>query len=121
MMSTQAPSDIEILQEAADLLLKYLGPAKSARFWAIWQSNQGDYQVGIDADFGQLNVNQLHEAIVEYQTRHIENDAPGRNADQITVDTSRKPSLFGSVEAGDITDAMIEEAKHDLFRPLADL
>ncbi|HHY55893.1 MAG TPA: hypothetical protein GYA08_10700 [Chloroflexi bacterium] len=121
MMSTQAPSDIEILQEAADLLLKHLGPAKSARFWALLQSRQGDYQEWADTEHGQLNVNQLHEAIVEYQTRHIDNDAPGRNADQIIKVASTKPSLFGSVEAGDITDVMIEEAKRDLFRDLADL
>ena len=29
---------------------------------------------------------------------------------------ARKRSLFGSVRAGDITSAMIEEAKQDLFR-----
>ncbi|MFZ1553780.1 MAG: hypothetical protein WAV53_20480 [Anaerolineae bacterium] len=33
----------------------------------------------------------------------------------------RKPSLFGSVRAGDITDEMIEEAQRDLFRSLDDL
>ena len=33
----------------------------------------------------------------------------------------RKPSLFGSVRAGDITDEMIVEAQRDLFRPLDDL
>jgi len=27
-----------------------------------------------------------------------------------------KPSLFGSVQGGDITEEMIEEAKRDLFR-----
>lgn len=33
----------------------------------------------------------------------------------------RKPSLFGSVPAGDISDEMIAEAQRDLFRPLDDL
>lgn len=28
----------------------------------------------------------------------------------------RKPSLFGSVRGGDVTDEMIEKAKVDLFR-----
>ncbi|MBI5417569.1 hypothetical protein HZA55_06435 [Candidatus Poribacteria bacterium] len=32
-----------------------------------------------------------------------------------------KPSLFGSVSGGDITEEMIEESKHDLFRDLNDL
>jgi hypothetical protein len=32
-----------------------------------------------------------------------------------------KPSLFGSVRAGDITDEMIGEAKKSLFRELEDI
>jgi hypothetical protein len=32
-----------------------------------------------------------------------------------------KPSLFGSVRGGDITEEMIEEAKHALFRPVDDI
>ena len=32
-----------------------------------------------------------------------------------------KPTLFGSVQAGDITEEMIEEAKKDLFPDLDDL
>jgi hypothetical protein len=32
-----------------------------------------------------------------------------------------KPTLFGSIQAGDITDEMIGEAKKDLFRELDDL
>lgn len=30
-------------------------------------------------------------------------------------------SLFGSVQSGDVTEEMIEEAKQTLFRPLKDL
>ncbi|HQY94521.1 MAG: hypothetical protein WAU00_07925 [Caldilinea sp.] len=32
-----------------------------------------------------------------------------------------KPSLFGSVRADDITDAMIADARDNLFRSLSDL
>jgi len=32
-----------------------------------------------------------------------------------------RPSLFGSVRGGDITEGMIEEAKQGLFRDLRDL
>ena len=32
-----------------------------------------------------------------------------------------KPSLFGSVRGGDISEELIEEAKRDLFRDLKDL
>jgi hypothetical protein len=33
----------------------------------------------------------------------------------------KKPSLFGSVRGGDITDEMIEEAKKNLFREVEDI
>ncbi len=32
-----------------------------------------------------------------------------------------KPSLFGSVKGGDITDAMVEESKKSLLRKLGDI
>jgi len=32
-----------------------------------------------------------------------------------------KPSLFGSVKGGDITDEMIEDSKENLFKHLKDL
>lgn len=120
-MSTQVLSDAEILKEAADILLKHLGPAKSARFWAIWQSSQGDFQNWKNAEFGQMHVHQLYEAIVEYQTCQSENCAAESNVELNRAHTARKPSLFGSVEAGDVTEAMIDEAKRQLFRSHPDL
>lgn len=33
----------------------------------------------------------------------------------------KKPSLFGSVKGGDITEEMIEKSKQDLFRKLSNL
>jgi len=32
-----------------------------------------------------------------------------------------KPSLFGRVRGGDVTEDMIEESKHDLLRNLVDI
>lgn len=32
-----------------------------------------------------------------------------------------KPSLFGSVKSGDVTEEMIKESKKDLFRNLVDI
>ena len=32
-----------------------------------------------------------------------------------------KPSLYGSVKGGDVTDEMIEQAKRSLFRELKDI
>ncbi len=34
------------------------------------------------------------------------------------IPRKKKPSLFGSVKGGDITEKMIEESKHNLFRNL---
>lgn len=59
-------------------------------------------------------------------------DVLGRQVEQLRRDLLRgvavqpaaprqKPSLFGSVRAGDITDEMIAEAQRDLFRPLDDI
>ena len=33
----------------------------------------------------------------------------------------RKPSLFGSIKGGDVTERMIEESKRNLFRHMNDL
>lgn len=44
-----------------------------------------------------------------------------RGAGRSTAVPARKPTLFGSVPAGDITDEMIEHARKDLFRELDDL
>lgn len=37
------------------------------------------------------------------------------------VQTTEKPSLFGCVRGGDITEELVEEAKQHLFRDLQDL
>jgi hypothetical protein len=59
-------------------------------------------------------------------------DALGRELEQLRHDLlrsvaasagapARKPTLYGSVYAGDITDEMVAEAQQDLWRPLPDL
>jgi ribosomal protein L9 len=35
--------------------------------------------------------------------------------------STKKPSLFGRVGSGDVTEAMIEEARQSLFRELKDV
>ena len=40
-----------------------------------------------------------------------------RNEKSQAIHPARISSLFGSVKAGDITEAMIEEAKRELFQP----
>jgi len=41
--------------------------------------------------------------------------------DLMHLEPKQKPSLFGSVRGGDITDEMIETAKKNLFRKLGDV
>lgn len=56
-------------------------------------------------------------------------DTLGRELEQLRRDLlrsaagapARKPTLFGSVQAGDILNEMIEEAQQELWRPLDDL
>jgi len=59
-------------------------------------------------------------------------DALGREIEHLKRDILRsfttrpqeqkeKPSLFGSVQGGDVTEQMIENAKQTLFRNLEDL
>lgn len=59
-------------------------------------------------------------------------DALGRELEQLRRDLlrgaagaagapARKPTLYGSVKAGDVTNEMIEEAQRTLLRPLDDL
>ncbi len=40
---------------------------------------------------------------------------------RVKTEPKEKPSLFGSVHGGDITEEMIEEAKKDLFKGLENL
>lgn len=70
----------------------------------------------------QANVNSLLRRV----------DMLGREVEQLRRDllhgvvlqpteAEHKPSLFGSVHAGDITGELIEEAREELFRPLDDV
>jgi hypothetical protein len=67
-----------------------------------------------------------------FDTLLLRVDALGRELEQLRRDLLRgvagaagvpaqKPTLFGSVQAGDVTGEMIEEAQRDLLRPLDDL
>ena len=43
MTTIHVPSERQIIQEAAQVLMQHLSPAKAARFWASWQVGEGDY------------------------------------------------------------------------------
>jgi hypothetical protein len=44
-MAVKIPREPEVLQEAADLLLRHMSPAKVARVLAAWQVGSGDYLI----------------------------------------------------------------------------
>lgn len=72
----------------------------------------------------------IDQASLDTLLRHV--DILAREVEQLRRDLLRgvaaqpaapqhKPSLFGSVPAGDISDEMIAEAQRDLFQSLDDL
>ena len=56
------------------------------------------------------------EILKKLQNLHREIEYIKRDIINIEKKYQPKPSLFGSVPAGDITEGMIEEAKRSLFR-----
>jgi hypothetical protein len=66
-MTVKVPSEAELIQEVAQLLLTYLSPDKAARFWANWQIGQGDYLDWRDEQFADQTVEQLYQAIEAHQ------------------------------------------------------
>jgi hypothetical protein len=55
---------------------------------------------GIERELAKLKRDIIHSLVIKETPRKM------------------KPSLFGSVKGGDITEKMIEESKHNLFRNL---
>lgn len=66
-MTVKVITDQEIVEEATDVLLEHLGPAKMARFWAAWQVGTGDYIALRDQLFAGESVQSLYEEIQAYQ------------------------------------------------------
>jgi len=40
-MSIHVPSERQVIQEAAQVLMKHMSSAKATRFWASWQADEG--------------------------------------------------------------------------------
>ena len=58
---------------------------------------------------------------IEQELEHLKRDLLHRLITSSPAHPACKPSLFGCVRGGDITEEMVEEAKKHLFRPLEDL
>jgi hypothetical protein len=68
-MSIRVQTDVEIMNEAAQVLQAHMTPSKLARFWAAWQRGQGDYLAWRGEVFVDATVDQLYEEIVAYQDK----------------------------------------------------
>ena len=62
-------SEQEIMQEATEILLEQMSPAKLARLWAMWQLGKGDYEEIREELFAGETVQTLYEKIRAYQDR----------------------------------------------------
>ena len=68
-MTVKVISEQEIVQEATEVLLEHLSPAKMARFWAAWQIGKGDYLAIRERLFAEETVETLFEKVRVYQER----------------------------------------------------
>lgn len=66
-MTIKVMREQEVLQEAAEVLLEHLNPAKVARFWAAWQVGGGSYREIREQLFAEETVQTLFEKVRAYQ------------------------------------------------------
>ena len=71
-MAVRVMSEREIMQEATEILLERLSPAKVARFWAMWQLGTGDYQAIRKELFAGETVQTLYEKVRAYENSELE-------------------------------------------------
>jgi len=66
-MAVEIISEQEILREAETVLVRYLGPAKTARVWAAWRQGAGDYLEIRGRLFEGETVETLYEKVQQYE------------------------------------------------------
>lgn len=66
-MTVRIATEAEVRQEVVQLLLQHLTPTKLARFWADWQTGQGNYLDWRDEAFAEETVESLYEKILAFQ------------------------------------------------------
>ncbi len=69
MTTISVPSERQIIQEAAQVLMQHLSPSKATRFWASWQVGEGDYLQIRKELFGKETVDSLYEQIETFQKK----------------------------------------------------
>jgi hypothetical protein len=68
-MTIHVASERQVIQEAAQILIKHMSPANATRFWASWQVGEGDYLAIREQLFGKENVKSLYKQIDEFQKK----------------------------------------------------
>ena len=66
-MTVKVISEQEVINEAAEILLKYMEPEKAARFWTVWQPGSGNYLTIREQLFAGETVKTLFEKVQAYQ------------------------------------------------------
>jgi hypothetical protein len=70
-MTIHVPSERQVIQEAAQVLMTHMSPAKATRFWASWQVGEGDYLVIREQLFAKETVESLYRQIEEFQKKKV--------------------------------------------------
>ena len=68
-MTIHVVSERQVIQEAAQVLMTHMSPAKATRFWASWQVGEGDYLVIREQLFAKETVKSLYKQIEEFQKK----------------------------------------------------
>ena len=68
-MTIQVTSERQVIQEAAEVLMKHMSPAKATRFWASWQVGEGNYLVIREQLFAKDTVKSLYKKVEEFQKK----------------------------------------------------
>lgn len=66
-MTIHVPSERQVIQEAARVIMRYMSPAKATRFWASWQAGEGDYLVIRKQLFDKETVASLYPQVLAFQ------------------------------------------------------
>jgi hypothetical protein len=68
-MTIHVASERQVIQEAAQVLMAHMSPAKATCFWASWQVGEGDYLVIREQLFAKETVKSLYKQIEEFQKK----------------------------------------------------
>ena len=66
-MEIRVDNDLTVLLEAETVLMKHLGPSKTARFLAAWRQGAGDYLQIREKLFAGETVDTLYDKIFLFQ------------------------------------------------------